>query len=335
MLIRHTAAVKRGRAVASILQGAWRPTPHPLDLSAETLRVITPTLLNNGVAALCWWRIRRSALAATPAALPLRAAYRGGTLQTVMQQRELQNIHGALQQAGLDAMLFKGWATARLYPEPGLRPFGDFDFVVRPEQYMSTLDLLTRAGKLQTCDVKPGLIDELPGRRFDSLYPRSHVIALGVEQIRILGPEDHLRLACLHYVKHGGHRALWLCDIALLIESRPPDFDWHYLLSGPRWLAEWVICILGLAHHLLGARLDDTPLRARTQSLPRWLIPATLYEWGSPFSLVPEPAITPDTAWCTRLRVHWNTPIRIAWRFQLRPSFRLVGLMQAGRFLGR
>ena len=43
----------------------------------------------------------------------------------------------------------------------------------------------------------------LDDRRLEELYERSELVALGDVDVRILGPEDHLRLICLHMLAHG------------------------------------------------------------------------------------------------------------------------------------
>ena len=81
-------------------------------------------------------------------------------------------------------------------------------------------------------------------------------------------------------LRHGVSRPLWLCDVALAVEMRPPDFDWARCLGPSRRVAHWVICAIGLANRLLGARVNDTPFSARAGHLPRWLAPAVLRQWG-------------------------------------------------------
>ena len=81
-------------------------------------------------------------------------------------------------------------------------------------------------------------------------------------------PKIHLRYMCIHMLQHGAYRALWLCDIAVVLESLPEDFDWEYLLRGDRRPADWVASTVGLANQLLGARLDGIPVAERTRHLP-------------------------------------------------------------------
>jgi hypothetical protein len=120
---------------------------------------------------------------------------------------------------------------------------------------------------------------ELDDRSPHTLYGRSQLVRLGDVTIRILGPEDHLRLLCLHLWRHGLTRPLWLCDVGAALESRPADFEWEYFLSGDQRRAEWVVCALRLAHQLLGARWGDAPAAVQAYTLPRWLVPAVIRQW--------------------------------------------------------
>ena len=75
--------------------------------------------------------------------------------------------------------------------------------------------------------------------------PPLALAALGDVPVRVLGPEDQLRLLCLHLARHGISRPLWLCDIGACLESSPPDFDWDCCLRGSKTLSDWTTCVLG------------------------------------------------------------------------------------------
>ena len=81
--------------------------------------------------------------------------------------------------------------------------------------------------------------------------------------VRLFGPEDHLRLLALHALRHGLLRPLWLCDVAAAVEGRPAGFDWDYFLRGDATRTRWAKTAIGLAHRVLGARLDGVPDAAR------------------------------------------------------------------------
>jgi hypothetical protein len=109
------------------------------------------------------------------------------------------------------------------------------------------------------------------------------------EQVRILCDEDHLRLLSFHLLRSGVRRPPWLCDVALLLESRAKDFDWELCLGqtakrdGDWRNLNWLATTVGLAHHLLGAdpdAIENTPLADHVNNLPRWLVPAVLRQWG-------------------------------------------------------
>jgi hypothetical protein len=122
---------------------------------------------------------------------------------------------------------------------------------------------------------------ELDDRSFAEIFSRSQLVKRGEIEVQIFGPEDHLRLLCVHMLRHGAWRPLWLCDIAVALESRPADFDWGYFLSGEPRRSDWVACAIGLAHQLLGAKVEGTPVEQRSRRLPRWLVPAILKQWGT------------------------------------------------------
>ena len=69
-------------------------------------------------------------------------------------------------------------------------------------------------------------------------------------------------------------------DIAAALESRAPEFDWERCLGGNARRSDWVACTLGLAHRLLGASLENTPVVDRARTLPTWLVSTVLRQWG-------------------------------------------------------
>jgi hypothetical protein len=271
-----------GRLVAKVLAGSWRVEPPPPDISAEELSLVAPLLLESGAGALGWRKVRNSPLSATPAALELQQAYRLHTLQAGIHERNIKGVVTFFKRAAIEPVLVKGWAVARLYPERGLRPYGDIDLAFRPDQFDQAMALLeTEEGKKFNVDVHKGLrkLDDLS---FEELFARSEVVTLGDVEIRVLGPEDHFRILCVHLLRHSAWRPLWLCDIAATLESRPPSFDWDRCLGRNPRQADWVACTVGLAHNLLGARVDDTPVAGRAENLPGWFIPSVLRNWDRP-----------------------------------------------------
>jgi hypothetical protein len=268
-----------GSSLATLLKGSWRRHCPPVHLSEAELARLTPLLLQSGAGGLGWYHVRHTALRTSSPARTLQQAYRFHAMRAAVYERAIQRYIQALRAAGVEPLLFKGWTVARLYPEPYLRPYGDIDLVVKPAQY-ATADLVLKQVRIADCYVDlHRSLGWLSDQRWESLTTHAEVIRLGEVDVRILGPEDHLVLLCRHFLRHNAWRPLWLCDIAAALEARPADFDWARCLGTNRRRADWVACTLGLAHQLLDARVEDTPVAARAKNLPSWLRPAVLRQW--------------------------------------------------------
>ena len=268
-----------GSLIAAALERAWLASPPPIELSAEQLNSIAPSLLGSGAGALGWWRVRNSELKETQAALELREAYRHHGLQSAIHESDIQQVFKLLRSAEVEPVLVKGWAAARFYPEKGLRPYGDIDLCFAAGDYAKARTILgSPEGRMFNVDSHRGLA-MLDDRSFDDLLARSKSIKLGDVDVRVFAPEDELRIQSFHLLRHGAWRPLWLCDIAAMVESRAADFDWALCLGKRKREADWIACTIGLAGRLLGARIEDTPAASRAKQLPSWLAPTVLKQW--------------------------------------------------------
>lgn len=293
-----------GKLVAHVLSGAWRETPPELDCSAAELDSVTPQLLGSGAGALGWRHISSDApLRTSPAGVRLQQAYRLQTLYAGLHEIAIEQAIKLLRAAGVEPLLVKGRAAAELYPERGLRPYGDIDLCFEKDQYQTALAVLdSPEGRAFNVDPHDGL-EGFYGLSLDEVLARSETIKVGKIQVRIPCFEDHLRILCIHFLKHGAWRPLSLCDVAAAVESPPAGIDWDRCLGRDKRRADWVACTIGLANQLLGARLDDAPLEARAARLPGWLIPAVLRQWEKPY---PESNETPEP-----LLAHVRKPSRL------------------------
>ena len=310
--------MERGALVAAALAGSWRVSPPPSTLSAGELEQISPLLLEAGCGAVAWWRIRGSSVADSAVGEQLRDAYRLHTLQAAIHERELSEVVRALQSARVEALVVKGWTAARLYAESGLRPYGDIDVCVAQDHHSEARAVLADSAPAVDLDlhegfaINRGMVPELPS--FEEAWRRAAQVSLAGVDVRVLAPEDHLTLLCVHLLRHGAWRPLWLCDIAAALERLPEGFDWARCLGRTRRLATWVTSTLALAERLLGAQVADPP-PAQCRA-PRWLERAVLRQWGSarayyPGDLVDRPMaeyIQPARAART-VRAHWVDPI--------------------------
>jgi len=95
---------------------------------------------------------------------------------------------------------------------------------------------------------------------FGEVLKRCGTLDVCGSTVRVLGPEDNLRFLCLHFLQHGGGRALWLCDVAAAVENSPSGFDWNLCLGTQPAVRNWVASVISLAKELIGAKIDDTPI---------------------------------------------------------------------------
>lgn len=312
--------LRPGERLAQLLRRAWRAEPPPFALTEAQTRAVIPLAVKGGCAGLAYWRLRHVPAFAAFAQETLRAEYIKNGLRTASWLYHLPLLVNALRDAGIEPILFKGWAIARHYPELALRPMGDVDVFVPAAQIERaravviekhtdafSVDLHTETQDAQHAS-------HVTGRTLYELYARSEMATLGSTQVRVLSPEDHLHLLCLHFLRHGGWRPLWLCDIAVAIETRPLEFDWARALGDGR-TADWMACVLGAAQQLLGAKIEDTPCAARANQLPRWFIPAILREWDDPDPARHFPPDPMQRVWhnprklVRALRGRWRNPV--------------------------
>jgi Uncharacterised nucleotidyltransferase len=270
--------------IAEVLTGSWRFSPPDSRFSAEELETVVRPLSGSGAAALAWWKIRLSHLRESAPGVSLRQFYQSQSLQSALQEPEVEHVFSLLRSAGVEPILLKGSAAARLYAEPGLRPPGDIDICVRPEQYEAASEAVWGPGRKGTAlvDLHHDASALLDRGGWDGLYDRSRLITLNESKIRVLGHEDLLRFLCLHLLRHSAYRPLWLCDISAAFESAPTTFDWDVALGDDALKRNWVTSVLYLARRLLGARREDLPEEVSAASAPAWLVEEVLRQWERP-----------------------------------------------------
>ncbi len=319
-----------GRTVAAILATSWRPTPSPYRGASAQLDAVLPCLTGSGAAALGWWR-----LGASPAALPaecrpaaLHDAARLLAVNDMLRQRALARIASILNRHGIVPVLIKGWAAGRHYAESYLRPYGDFDLLVRPVDLAKARDVLVRHAAARPGFADPNVFSiatdtgfydvDLHDRLSDAYALPVDAVFARAEQMTLpsggtlLTPclEDHLRIVILHFLRHGGWRPLWLCDVAAMTEAAGPTFDWELFFGADARLRGWLQATIAAAVELLECTPSHLPAEA-IMPCPRWLVRALLEEWRAPYAqrAMPPPGteFRDPIAW---LRGKWPNPIR-------------------------
>jgi hypothetical protein len=196
-----------GLLVARLLAGAWRDRSSSVredgtavegsesqiqrPISAAELTEITPLLCRSGAGALAWWQIRDTPLRDTDAGRELHEVYRRFRLLALLHEREFAPVFSLLHDEGIEAVLVKGWSIARRYPERGLRPYGDIDLCVAPDQFeraervlagLPNIDLhrgFTRIGQTKTVQRPTSNVQrQRIQQEWDELYARTQVVCL-------------------------------------------------------------------------------------------------------------------------------------------------------------
>lgn len=195
-------------------------------------------------------------------------------------EKRIEGVWREFEKNNIEPILIKGWRAAQYYPKPFLRNIGDIDIAVSPRQYEKALDLISR--------LEEGEIDLHKGLKYldkvgwEDIFANSLVVNCGDTPIRVLRPEDDLRVICTHWLIDSGVNREKLWDIYYAFDGRASDFDWNRFLEtvGAK-RRRWLVCAVGVAHKYLGLDVEDTPIADEAKNLPRWLTRTIEREWQS------------------------------------------------------
>ena len=196
--------------------------------------------------------------------------------------RALHLAYEPVREAGIDALLFKGPAVARYYPEPGLRPMDDIDLLFVPSD-ADRAQAALEGGGWRAIGPRPGdhydeaflhpTVPHLPlelHRGLSSWRDLGNTLTLGALWERrqpqdvlgvpafVIPPAEDLVALAAHAGKpfHYYTRLIWAVDLAMVIHANPV-LDWDRVLG----FADEVHCRTVLAVGLrMAARLGvDVP----------------------------------------------------------------------------
>lgn len=207
-------------------------------------------------------------------------------LERRAQEKRIERIFRALNAAGIESLLIKGWAAARNYPQPFERLSVDVDAAVKPSDFQKSEKLL-KEKQINGFDLHEGLrhLDKLD---WEDLYAAAETVEIGGAPVKIPCAEDHLRILCVHWLGDGGANRERLWDIYYAVENRPARFDWTRCLDAAgEKRRKWIVCTIALTEKYLGLDLSGTPLAAETKRLPAWLIETVEREWRRGVRLKP------------------------------------------------
>lgn len=179
---------------------------------------------------LVWWRLRHASRATGIDELQdtYRASWAANNDMLAATARAIK----ALDEAGVPTMVLKGAGlTLTAYPRTGLRPVGDVDLLVQPNDATRARQLLS--GRGLRVHLRTRAFDEYQGTLDDrDLWTRSRHVPVGHTRTRVPSPADHLILICAHGVRWTSTPSVhWLADAAMVLEHERDAIDWAQLLE--------------------------------------------------------------------------------------------------------
>ena len=203
------------------------------------------------------------------------------------QEQRLGATFEMFRSAGIEPVLLKGWAASRFYPSSHSRRPGDIDLAVDPLDFRRALDALEDAKLGYLVDLHCGLrdLDSIP---WEDLFDNSVLVPFNGTEIRVLCPEDHLRLLATHWLLDGGRYRDKLWDIYYAVENRGEGFNWKRCLEIVQpHRRRWVICAIAAAHKYLDLNIGDLPFAQGARTLPAWIARCIEVEWKRADDLEP------------------------------------------------
>ncbi|MCD9188060.1 MAG: nucleotidyltransferase family protein [Pyrinomonadaceae bacterium] len=200
-------------------------------------------------------------------------------------EKQIVELFEIFRENDIEPILLKGWAAGLYYPAQYERVFSDIDLAVPPKDFEKATNL-ARDLKL-TVDLHEGFrkLDSLPWER---VFENSVVANIDGYNIRVLCPEDHLRVLCVHWLFDGGIYKEKLRDIFYLIEKNAEDFDWDKCLNVvDSKRRNWIIVTIALVYKYFGLNVDRLPFNDKLRDIPRWIIKTVEREWKQPVPLRP------------------------------------------------
>jgi hypothetical protein len=238
----------------------------------------------HGVAPLIFTELRNQSNCQKAAMVQLAAAYLSVAQTNNIYFEEFKHVFKKLKEEYIPFIVLKGPHLAEIvYKNISLRPFGDFDILVKGKDLLRASSALNDIGYLQTESppqaadhhlprfVKEGVAPiEIHWNIHDSKIPtkvdipglwrRAQWANIAGGEVLTLSPEDLILHLCLHICQHNFHvglRAIY--DIHKTMETYQEELNWEELTSRAHdWLAaKHVFLVLEVVKDLLGTELPE------------------------------------------------------------------------------
>jgi hypothetical protein len=218
----------------------------------------------------------------------------------VLQHRRQQVITAQavefFRSHNIEPLVIKGISAARYYPESVFRSSVDVDLAVSAEEFSRAQNILDSGAAPVPIDLHREL-RQLDTTKWTDLISNSVELALPEGKVRVLRPEDDLRVLAVHWLTDGGTYKDRLWDIFYLIGRREPNFDWDRCLGiVTNRRRRWIECAAGLAAKYLDLDLTKTPLAGAAGRLPTWLTCTVEREWAAEVKPIPLEAVLDNRA---------------------------------------
>jgi hypothetical protein len=226
----------------------------------------------------------------------LRRIYRASQVRSRRMYRVVGDVFKAFKSAGVHAMALKDVQLARvIYPEPGLRPMGDIDILIRREQYPDAARCMNELGFIArprnphftlkyafghmfhraNDNVWVDLQWNIMQREYDTyhegnfefqvdqMWRRAEVIAVDDFEMLAPTPEDMLFHLCMHLEGHKYTELILFCDIVELLRHYAGQLNWQYVceLTKTYGAESAVYYVLFLVRWLYDVSLPSSALR--------------------------------------------------------------------------
>jgi hypothetical protein len=232
-------------------------------------------------------------------------------LRNIRMMHLLERVAVRFNEAGLPLMALKGAAlNLTIHAQPGDRPMGDLDLMVRPQDVDKARELLEDLGCLRgeplvredffpryyyETDYRLGAIHpvriDLHVRPFrplrygqlvpvEALWQRALTVRMVDATLQIPCPDDMLIHLATHAAIHGLNRTQWLDDIRHWIVAHERSMDWDRFMDR---IIDWRLVLpvreaLVRVEHLHGGTCPATVLKRLSSKRVSWRDRLVLYQ---------------------------------------------------------
>jgi hypothetical protein len=189
--------------------------------------------------------------------------------QTLAVVAKAEALSSRLEQARVPVLALQGLSLVKVYGDPGLRPLGDADLMVKPGHKWRLKALLLEAGYRMPVFLYPDLfhkdgiwldihthilsLDRIRSRRYlfpedlTSMWERAIPFSDQSNGLLVLDPYDNFIALAAHALKHSYSRLIWLADLheSLLKWTKNPA-GWEGMVERTRFWQQERVVLYGL-----------------------------------------------------------------------------------------